>query len=165
VPRAAAGTAGRLARVLLPLDGAPGTAAGVARLVGSALAGGAEVVALHVFEPATVPAFWDHAGHTDVEWSHEFLRRNLPREVRLDLRRGDPAHEVLAEVEREDADLVLVGWGQDLAAGRAATVREALSECPVPVLLVRRELRSRGPGTFADHGTGPSTLHDARAEG
>jgi len=125
-----------ISRVLLPMDGTQATAAGVADLAQRALDAGATVVGVHVFDTGTVPAFWDQAAYSHKEWTREFLRRNLPDAVELDLRSGRPAEEVLAEAEHDGVDLIVVGWGQDLTPGRAATVRQALTHGRVPVLLV-----------------------------
>jgi hypothetical protein len=137
VPDRASPEAGPPRRVLTPLDGVPETAAGVATMAGRLVSCGAEVAAVHVFEPATVPAFWDQAAHSHRSWTAEFLRRNLPAARDLGLRRGDPAAEVLAEVAAADIDALLLGWSQDLSEGRARIVREALTQGTVPVLLVR----------------------------
>lgn len=137
VPRSSRRMMRRVSRVLLPMDGTRATAAGVADLAQRALDAGATVGATHVFDPTTVPAFWDQAAYSGEEWTREFARRNLPDGVALDLRRGRPAEEVLAEAEQAGVDLIILGWGQDLSAGRAATVRHALMHGRVPVLLVR----------------------------
>ena len=125
-----------ISRVLLPLDGTPETAAGVAGAVRLMIAAGAEVKAVHVFDAATVPAFWDQAAHSHASWTEEFLRRNLPEPVQLDLRSGRTPEEVGAEADRTDVDLIVMGWSRDLSAGKARTVRRALTEGQVPVLLV-----------------------------
>jgi nucleotide-binding universal stress UspA family protein len=137
VPRSSTRMMPKISRVLLPLDGTAATAASVSGLTQRALDAGAHVVATHVFDASTVPAFWDQAAYSGQEWTREFLRRNLPDGVELDLRSGRPAEEVLAEAERDDVDLIIIGWGQDLGAGRAATVRHALTHGRTPVLLVR----------------------------
>lgn len=136
VPERAALTSGHLTRVLVPLDGRAETAAGVAGMVDRLRTGGAEVVAVHVFVPTTVPAFWDQAAHSHESWTAEFLRRNLPAARDLGLRRGEPAEEVLAEVAASGIDLLLLGWSQNLIEGKAQIVRECLMSGSVPVLLV-----------------------------
>lgn len=128
-------TPSRIKRVLLPLDGTPETAAGVADTAQRALDAGAAVVAMHVFDAGTVPAFWDQAAHSGREWQQEF-RRQLPAAVKLDLLSGRTPDELLGEAGRTGADLIVIGWKQDLAAGRAATVRRVLMEARVPVLLI-----------------------------
>lgn len=147
VPGRASPEAGRPRRVLAPLDGVAETAAGIAAMARRLVSGGAEVAAVHVFGPATVPAFWDQAAHSHRSWTAEFLRRNLPVARDLGLRRGDPATEVLAEVSAGGADALLLGWSQDLGGGRARIVREALASGTVPVLLVRAHAR----GTLVPH--------------
>jgi nucleotide-binding universal stress UspA family protein len=124
-----------ITRVLLPLDGTVVSARAVNRAVQQLLDAGTEVVATHVFDSSTVPAFWDQAAHGRPAFSDEFVRRHLPAGVRLALRRGSPAEEVLAESELTDADLLLLGWAQLLTPGRAALVRRALAG-RVPVMLV-----------------------------
>jgi nucleotide-binding universal stress UspA family protein len=124
-----------ISRVLLPLDGTVASARAVSPAVRQLLDAGTEVVAAHVFDTSTVPAFWDQAAHGRPAFSDEFVRRHLPAGVRLALRRGSPAEEVLAESELTDADLLLLGWAQLLTPGRAALVRRALAG-RVPVMLV-----------------------------
>jgi nucleotide-binding universal stress UspA family protein len=125
-----------VSRVLLPMDGTPATAAGVADMARHALDSGATVLGVHVFDSGNIPAFWDQAAHTHQEWTREFARRHLPEAVELDLRTGRPAEEVLAHAEQDGVDLIVIGWGQDLSVGRAATVRHALTHGHVPVVLV-----------------------------
>lgn len=144
IPRDSDRTLRGIHRMLLPLDGSPEAAAGVSGWAQLALDTGASVVAMHVFDASTVPAFWDQAAHSHQQWTREFLRRNLPHDVQLHLSRGRPALEVLAEADRTGVDLIVLGWGQNLATGRAATVRQALTSGLVPVLLA-----PTGPGTFA----------------
>lgn len=153
VPRVVPGAMSSVSRVLLPLDGTTQTAAAVAPMTRAMLASDAEVVAVHVFDSSTAPAFWDQAAHSHRTWSEEFLRRHGLDGVRLDLRRGGPVVEVLGTVDRSGADLVLLGWGQDLGGGHAAVVRQALLAATVPVLLV-----STGPGTPSGPDAGPSAL-------
>ncbi|GAB3244383.1 universal stress protein [Nocardioides dilutus] len=136
VPPGCERTAERIKRVLLPLDGTAETAASVAGTAQCAIDAGAEVVAMHVFDAGTVPAFWDQAAHSGKEWQQEFVRRQLPTAVKLDLLRGRTPDEMLREAGRTGADLIVIGWKQDLALGRAATVRRLLTDAKVPVLLI-----------------------------
>lgn len=136
VPRLAGSAPSSLARVLVPLDGREETAECVCGIADQLVAGGVELIAMHVFVADTVPRFWDQAAHAATQWSTEFLRRNLPAAADLGLRRGDPTEEVLAEASASHADLLLLGWSQDLGAGRARLVREVLTRGTVPVLLV-----------------------------
>lgn len=126
----------RIERVLLPLDGAETKVSAVARIARLALEVGAEVRAVHVFNQNTVPAFWDQSAHAHRQWTREFLARNLPDAVTLDLRRGRPVEEVLAEAGHLQVDLIVLAWSKDLGEGRASVVRGALELGTVPVLLV-----------------------------
>lgn len=121
-------------RVLLPMDGAPDTAEAVAGVV-THLADDTIVTATHVFDPATVPPYWDQAVHAAAAWLDEFAARNLPAGAHLQLHRGKPVTEVLAEAEHCGADLMVLGWKQHAEAGRAPLVHSALAG-GVPVLLV-----------------------------
>lgn len=124
-----------IVRVLVPLDDTPRAAEAVAATADRLLAGGADLVATHVFSPETVPAFWDQAAHAREPWTRGFLLRNLPTGVHVDLRHGRPADEVLAGAVESDAGLILMGWAQRLEEDRARIVRLALRGT-VPVLLV-----------------------------
>lgn len=128
--------AAALTDVLLPVDGTRRTSQSVAEMVGRLLVAGARVRAVHVFDQSTVPAFWDQAAHSVDSFTEEFKERHLPEGVELDLRSGRPPDEVLAEAERQQVDLIVVGWSQNVSEGRAALVKEALLHGTVPVLLL-----------------------------
>ncbi|WP_148616509.1 universal stress protein [Nocardioides rubriscoriae] len=151
----------RVTEVLLPLDGAPGTAAAVAAMAQRLVGAGVHVTAMHVFDAATAPAFWDQAAHSYEHWTEEFLLRNLPWAVELDLRRGRSCDEVVTRAEHSDADLLMVGWGQDLGGGRAQTVLQALTAGHVPLLLLPvtpQDLRPQSED-LAPSTTPPPTRH------
>lgn len=138
VPPHAAGPS-RLARVLVPLDGSAATAAALRSTIDLVCGSEAEVVVLHVYEEASLPAFSDQPQHETESWAKEFLARYCPASahgVRLELRVGAPGEHVLAVAVEENADLIALGWAQDLSTGRAAVVREVLERSSVPVLLV-----------------------------
>ena len=126
-----------LKRALVPLDGrqeSSDAVEAVLRLLGEA---GVDIVVVHVFDQATVPNFWDQPQHAAPAWEHEFLHRNLPlQRTRLHLRQGQAASEVVQTAHDEGADLVVVGWSQDLSAGHARTLEDLLSTGGLPVLLV-----------------------------
>lgn len=130
---------GRIDSILVPLDGTPASAAALAGTIELARGSGVAVVVLHVHPEGQLPRFSEHLQHEANTWAEEFVARNCPcplEEVRLELRVGVP-HEQLVRVVRETGvDLVAMGWSQELAGGRAAVVREALSRCPVPILLI-----------------------------
>jgi nucleotide-binding universal stress UspA family protein len=129
----------RIESVLVPLDGSRASAAALAGTISLARESGLEVVVLHVSEEERLPRFADHLQHEARVWAEEFIARNCPlppEEVRLELRVGNP-DELLVQVALEtEADLIAMGWSQDLDAGHAAVVREALTRSPVPTFLL-----------------------------
>ena len=129
----------RIESVLVPLDGSRASAAALAGTISLARESGLEVVVLHVSEEGRLPRFADHLQHEARVWAEEFIARNCPlppEEVRLELRVGNP-DELLVQVALEtEADLIAMGWSQDLDAGHAAVVREALTRSPVPIFLL-----------------------------
>ena len=124
-----------------PGAGSSGRHAGIGRRdVGTVdlLAGaGIEIVALHVYTAATIPKFQDHAVHAERAWEAEFLSRYCAQPgVRLHMRSGVTAEQVLDVAAAEDVDLVVLGWSQRLDEGRARTVRRTVRDANVPVMLV-----------------------------
>lgn len=127
-----------LERVLVPLDGTRVTAAALQRTIELACETDAEVVALHVHDAESLPLFSDQPQHEIESWTQEFLARYCPpaERVRLEVRVGVPGEHVLRVAEEIDADLIALGWAQDLSPGRAAVVREALERSKIALLLV-----------------------------
>lgn len=137
---------GPVRRVLLPLDGTPTSATVVPLMTELLAADGVKLVALHVFDPATVPPYWDHPAHAYRAWSEEFLRQQCPRTgVQLEVRTGEPREAVLDVAQKTDADLIVLGWSQQLDQGRAAVVRATLEQARVPVLLIPVGTQPSGP--------------------
>jgi nucleotide-binding universal stress UspA family protein len=128
---------GLISRVLVPLDGTPESAETMAETVALFAASGTDIVVLHVFDETTVPKFWDQPAHARKSWDEEFLARycNEP-DARLELRTGRPGESILDVAATEHADLIALGWAQDLSAGRARTVRTTLSRASTPILLL-----------------------------
>jgi nucleotide-binding universal stress UspA family protein len=129
----------RLRRALVPLDGTRAAADALDRVADLVRNAEIEVVALHVHEAAAVPPFSDQPQHETAAWCTEFLARHVPEldtAGRLELRVGVPRESVLDVAAEVEADLIALGWSQDLSPGRAAVVREALTRSTVPVLLV-----------------------------
>jgi len=124
-------------RILVPLNGSIASAETVTGLVTMFRASGADIVVLHVFDPTTVPMFWDQPVHARQSWVEEFLRRycNQP-DVRMELRSGRAGEHILDVAAAEHADLIALGWAQNLSAGRAETVRATIAEAAIPVLLL-----------------------------
>jgi nucleotide-binding universal stress UspA family protein len=126
-----------VSRVLLPLDGSWEAASAVAPTAKLLADAGVDLVVLHVFDRVTAPRFWDQAAHARSCWETEFRARYCPQPgVRLQLRTGAPAEQVLSVAAQEDVDLIVLGWSQRLEPNRAATVRRAVSEGQVPVMLM-----------------------------
>ncbi|MEJ7793476.1 MAG: universal stress protein [Gaiellaceae bacterium] len=136
-----AGTAhpGRLGRILFPLEGTRSTSLAPRRTIELALDAGLEIVLVHVFDAASLPSFTDQPQHETAAWAGEFLARYFPHppeDVRLESRVGDPAEHVVSVAHEIDADLVALGWEQELAPGRARVVRAALEQARLPVFLI-----------------------------
>jgi nucleotide-binding universal stress UspA family protein len=137
---------GRIDRVLVPLDGSRASAVALAGTINLARQSGLETVVLHVREEGQLPRFSDHLQHEARTWAEEFIARNCPcppEEVQLELRVGMPHEHVVQVARSSGVDLLALGWSQDISAGRAAVVREALARSPVPILLLPVEEQSR----------------------
>lgn len=140
VPPTATVRTGGTHRLLVPLDGQGETASAMrallARLVPDAKL---EIIAAHVFEPDNVPPFSDQAGHETDAWSQEFLQRWLAADttdVALELRVGNAA-EALRDIAQEvDADVIAMGWKQQLSPSRSQVVSTLVAESNVPLVLV-----------------------------
>ncbi len=147
VPPTALVDTGRVHRLLVPLDGTGETAAAVELLL-RRLQPDAEldVVALHVFDAESIPAFSDQAGHEAETWTDEFMRRWLPNvkgDVRLETRVGRPASVVPAVARETRSEAVALAWKQNLSPGRAQVVTELIAGPDVIVVLLRV---ADGPG-------------------
>jgi nucleotide-binding universal stress UspA family protein len=135
-----------LGRVLVPLDGTSVTATALEDTVALAHDAEIEVDILHVHEEDSLPLFSEQPQHETESWAHEFLARYCPTADlgRLHLRVGRPGEHVGRVAQEVHADLIALGWAQDLASGHAAVVRETLERSRIPVLLVPvAEHRSR----------------------
>jgi nucleotide-binding universal stress UspA family protein len=126
----------RFRRLLLPLAGTWETSAAPQTLLGRVGEEEVDVVCLHVRD--TVPAFADQPKYEAEAWADEFLARYWagPGVPRLETRVGLAHESVLAVTEEFGADLIVLGWAQKLAPGRAAVVREVLERGSRPVALV-----------------------------
>ena len=125
----------RLHRVLVAMEGSPGKARALKRTIQLAADAGLEIVGVHVDEE--IPSFTDQVQHETGAYAREFLSRHVmdaPR-MRLELRIGVPAAQVLDAIEEFHPDLVGVGWPQSDDPSRGAVAREILDRSPVPVLL------------------------------
>jgi Universal stress protein family len=128
-----------LARVLVPLEGTISTALAPRSIIALARDASIDVVVLHVHDAGSVPAFTDQPQHQAAAWRDEFLARYCPwglDSVTLELRVGRSADQILAVADEVGADLIALGWSQDLVAGRAPVVREVLERGRTPALLI-----------------------------
>jgi nucleotide-binding universal stress UspA family protein len=134
----------RLERVLVPLDGTGATAAALSRTVELAHRSQIEVDVLHVHDEDSLPRFSDQPQHETESWAREFLARYCPQVSlsQLHLRIGLPSEHVVGVARELDADMIALGWAQDLSPGRAAVVRETLALAQIPVLLVATTTRA-----------------------
>jgi nucleotide-binding universal stress UspA family protein len=128
-----------LGRVLVPLNGTSQTAAALRGTIELACHAAMDVVVLHVHSGERLPLFDDQPQHERPAWEQEFLARycpKLPDGLHLEVRVGPAGAHVLEVAGEIQADLVALGWSQDLSPGRAEVVREVLAHSRVPVLLV-----------------------------
>jgi nucleotide-binding universal stress UspA family protein len=144
VPPDAPAPAG-LRRILVPVE-AVSTSLTPHAIVALAGEVGLDVIVLHVHDEASIPAFVDQPQHEYEAWAREFLCRYCPwgiGNVRLESRVGRTAELVPLVAAEVRADLIALGWAQELAPGRAPTVRAALERAHVPVMLVPVQLAAR----------------------
>lgn len=134
-----AATPGQLRRVLVPLEGAAAGAHTPRSIIELAQGAEVDVNVLHVLDESTIPRFTDQPQHEHSARVEEFLRRYCPwgiGSVRLDVRVGRSEELVPRHAEETKADIVALGWSQELQPGRALVVRAALERCTCPVMLV-----------------------------
>jgi nucleotide-binding universal stress UspA family protein len=131
-------TKGAFRRILVPLDGLRRTEAALAEVMTLGARHPLEIVVLHVHDRDSVPLFSDQRHHEAEAWTEEFLRRHCPEPERVafELRIGIPGEHVLRVAKDTDADVIAIGWSQDLGAGHAAVVREVLERSTIPALLI-----------------------------
>lgn len=147
----------RLARILVPLDGTPSTAAAVApagelaRLAGASLdlvmVGQIDLPTMVPIELGTMvtPQYVDQPQHEWPAFSQEFLARFLgaigrcPRGVpaRFCLRAGDPAREILRAAKDLDSDLIALVWHGGCEGDHGRVFRRVLRDAGLPVLVLR----------------------------
>jgi nucleotide-binding universal stress UspA family protein len=138
---------GAFSRLLIPLEGTESSSVAVLERLCPLLVTAVELVVLHAFTEATVPAMLDRPAYDLDTLGKEFLDRNCPYSTRVEFCAGPVAKRV-AEASREH-DLVVLSWSQDSSPGRARTVREVLDASAVPVLLLPAEPFDAGaPGSL-----------------
>ena len=100
---------------------------------------GIDVIALHVHDAESIPAFTDQPQHEQRAWADEFIRRYCRwgiHEVQLEIRVGRTGELIPVVAEESDCDLIALGWSRELSSARAPVVRETLERVPLPLLLV-----------------------------
>lgn len=129
----------RVHRVVIPLQGKPEAMELMKRAVELGSGADLEIHVVHVFEEDSLPGFSDQAQYEPGIWADEFLARHVPLAppgVRLTLRVGVPADQVLDVSEEVDADLAVVAWAQDLSPGHSEIVGRLLEHGKLPVFLI-----------------------------
>ncbi len=140
-------------RLLFPLERSLETGAALEDTLQRACECGSEIIVAHVYDESSLPLFEDHGLHEADAWTREFLARYCAaaQEVaRVEVRVGVPAEEILNLVGTTGADLIALGWSQDLSPGHAAVIREVLERSTVPILLLPV---SHAPGARARAGS------------
>lgn len=152
--RAKTGATTRLRRLLLPLDGAPSSAAVTHPALELADRAEAEVDLVFVAdrgrspqEPGTLtaPRYLDQPQHEWPAWVAEFLsrfgtalgHRAAGPSTRIFLRAGRPADEILRLALERDSDLIVLGWRGRMDSDHGRVAQEVLRMAPCPVLLLR----------------------------
>ncbi len=128
-------------RLLVPLEGTEDTSAAVTWILDLGARRGAEIVVGHIHTPESLPAFEDQPQHAIEAWDREFVARYVTDgagAVTFVRRIGMAAGQIVAIAQESEVDLIVLGWNQIFAPGRAVVVRQVLSESPVPVLLLPR---------------------------
>jgi nucleotide-binding universal stress UspA family protein len=128
-----------LRRVLVPLEGTVSSSLAPKGIIEVAHDAELDVFVLHVHDASTLPSFTDQTQHQVRAWGEEFVARYCPwgiGKVTVELRVGRPAEEILAVAEETEAQLIAIGWSQEIDWGRAPVVREVLERGRTPVLLV-----------------------------
>jgi nucleotide-binding universal stress UspA family protein len=131
--------AGKFHRVLVPIEGLASHTLAPRWLFEPAREAGVDVLALHIHDADSIPAFTDQPQHEQPAWAAEFVRRYCPwgiGEVRLETRVGRIGELIPIVAGERHCDLIALGWSEELSSGRAPVVRETLGRAAVPVLLV-----------------------------
>jgi nucleotide-binding universal stress UspA family protein len=125
-------------RVLVPLEGDIATSLAPRSLIELAPDVGLDVVAMHVVQPKSIPAFTDQACHEQEARAREFLARYCPwglDTVHLVSRVGRREEHIPLAARDLGCDLIVLGWRQRMTPGRARCVRAALEGSRLPVML------------------------------
>jgi nucleotide-binding universal stress UspA family protein len=131
-----------LSRVLVGIKGTPRRARALKRTVELAGAAGLELFVVHVDQEDSIPLFSDQVQYETELYVGEFLARYLPGtgdNVRVQLRTGVAADEILAAADEVDAHLIAIGWPHSLDPERGHVAREIAARSRRGVVLVAVE--------------------------
>ena len=130
---------GAFRRVLVPIEGMVSHMLAPRWFFEPAREAGIDVLALHIHDAESIPAFTDQPQHEQPAWADEFVRRYCRwgiGEVRFETRVGRIGELIPVVATDSDCDLIALGWSRELSSARASVVRETLERAPLPVLLV-----------------------------
>jgi nucleotide-binding universal stress UspA family protein len=130
-------------RVLVPLEGSLSSSLAPRWLFELHGESRVDVVALHIHDERSIPAFTDQPQHEVSAWTREFVQRYCPWGIgtlQLETRVGRIGELVPLVAEQCGCDLIALGWSQQLSSGRAPVVHETIQRSQLPVLLVPVEL-------------------------
>ena len=128
-----------VSRVLVAIKGTPRSTRALKRTVELVGAAGLELVVVHVDQEESLPLFSDQVQYETDIYVAEFLARYVPgtgEHVRIQLRTGIPAVEILAAADEVDADLIAVGWPHTSDVSRGRVAREIVTRSRRAVVLV-----------------------------
>jgi nucleotide-binding universal stress UspA family protein len=147
-------------RVLVPLEGSLSSSLAPRPLFELAREARIDVLALHVHDEASIPAFTDQPQHERAAWAAEFVRCYCPsgvEAVQLETRVGRIGEVIPVVAAESGCDLIALGWSQELSSGRAPVVRETLARSLLPVLLVPVQFATDLEPTLASSAAGDDT--------
>lgn len=141
-------------KVLIPLNGAPGSAQALVPAMEIVAKTNAEIDLLHITcgkaEPLkeegayTAPYYEDYPQHEWSSWSNEFIRRFCPIlpnhnniNIKLSLLHGKPGNEILNFARENNNDFIVMAWHGVLSRLRANVLKKVLFECGCPIMLIK----------------------------
>lgn len=135
-----------LKKLLVPLDASATSSEAVRETFLLGRNCGLDIVVLHVHDLDSLPMFDDHPQHEIRAWIDEFVACNCPEsvDVVVELRIGRAQDQVFKVAKETGADLIVLGWAQDLSPGHAVIVRETLKSSDLPLLLLPRVVHPDG---------------------
>ena len=158
----ATGSRGVIRRILLPLEGTEGSSRPVLERLLPLLVDQVELVVLHVFTDATVPAMLDRPEYDMDILGREFLSRHFPHANSVELRAGSVVEQVARMAADQHVDLIILSWSQSPSPERAGVVARrarqfGTSRPAAPGAISWRRLGRRPCGWLggSGHGTVP----------